>query len=137
MKVTDAVIQDLLPLYLANEASADTRALVEEYLKAHPELAARAASAELPELPRLGLPARGERAALRHTQRMLRGRSFAMGFGLAFTLLPLSFGKFGERGLHWIFWPDYAGFAVLSLLVGAFCWLQYFRLDRKLRPKGF
>ena len=40
MEVTKDVILDLLPLYSADEASADTRALVEEYLAAHPELAA-------------------------------------------------------------------------------------------------
>ena len=137
MKITDAVIQDLLPLYLANEASPDTRSLVDEYLRTHPEMAARAAKVELPDLPRLSMPAQGERDALRHTQRMLRGRSFALGFALAFTLLPLSFGNFDERGIHMIFWPDHAGFAMVSLVVGALCWFQYFRLDRRLRPKGF
>jgi hypothetical protein len=39
MKVTRDVILDLLPLYLAEEASADTKALVREYLEGDPELA--------------------------------------------------------------------------------------------------
>ena len=39
MKVTRDVILDLLPMYLADEASEDTRALVREYLEADPELA--------------------------------------------------------------------------------------------------
>jgi hypothetical protein len=39
MKVTKNVILDLLPLYLANEVSADTRALVENYLETDTELA--------------------------------------------------------------------------------------------------
>ena len=39
MKITRNVILDLLPLYAANEVSADTRALVEKYLKTDPELA--------------------------------------------------------------------------------------------------
>jgi anti-sigma factor RsiW len=39
MKVTRDVILDLLPLYLAEEASADTKALVRKYLDADPELA--------------------------------------------------------------------------------------------------
>lgn len=136
MKVTEAVIEDLLPLYLANEVSADTRALVDEYLKTHPEMAKRAAEQE-PELPRVGMPVEGERLVLRRTQRMLRLRSFALGFALAFTLTPLSFGDFDERGLHWIFWPDQAEFAVASLILGAICWVQYLRLDRQLRPRGF
>ena len=54
MNVTDNVIRDLLPVYLAGEASADTRTLVEEYLKEHPALAAEAkqgAAWSLPEVP--------------------------------------------------------------------------------------
>ena len=39
MEITRNVILDLLPLYSANEVSADTRALVEEYLETDPELA--------------------------------------------------------------------------------------------------
>ena len=39
MKVTRDVILDLLPLYLADEASADTRILVDEYLERDAKLA--------------------------------------------------------------------------------------------------
>jgi len=39
MEITRNVILDLLPLYSANEVSADTRTLVEKYLETDPELA--------------------------------------------------------------------------------------------------
>ncbi|MCK4823544.1 hypothetical protein KA005_47775 [bacterium] len=39
MEITRNVIIDLLPLYQANEVSADTRALIEEYLETDKELA--------------------------------------------------------------------------------------------------
>jgi anti-sigma factor RsiW len=39
MEVTRNVIMDLLPLYLADEASPDTRALVAKHLESDPELA--------------------------------------------------------------------------------------------------
>jgi hypothetical protein len=39
MEITSDVILDLLPLYLAGEASPDTSALVEKYLETDPELA--------------------------------------------------------------------------------------------------
>lgn len=52
MEITRNVIEDMLPLYLADEASADTRALVEEYLKTDPELAGMAKEAALMELPK-------------------------------------------------------------------------------------
>ena len=38
MKVTRDVILDLLPLYLGDEVSDDTRVLVEEFMKTDPEL---------------------------------------------------------------------------------------------------
>jgi hypothetical protein len=41
LKITQDVIQDLLPLYLANEVSDDTRALVETFLEDNPEFSAR------------------------------------------------------------------------------------------------
>jgi hypothetical protein len=39
MKITRNVILDLLPLYSADEVSADTRVLIDEYLETDPELA--------------------------------------------------------------------------------------------------
>ena len=39
MNVTHNVVTDLLPLYLAGEASDDTRVLVEAYLKQNPSFA--------------------------------------------------------------------------------------------------
>jgi len=51
MRVTRDVIQDLLPLYLADEVSGDTRTLVEEYLETDPEFAN-----ELRDLAETGFP---------------------------------------------------------------------------------
>jgi len=39
MNITRNVILDLLPLYVANEVSADTKALIEKYLETDSELA--------------------------------------------------------------------------------------------------
>jgi hypothetical protein len=53
MEVTRDVILDLLPLYLADEASTDTQALVKHYLEHDPDLAqlARQWRERLPEPP--------------------------------------------------------------------------------------
>ena len=64
MNISRDVVKDLIAVYLAGDASADTRALVESYLKTDPELArdveaARGAS--------LGLPRRAHR--LRRSRR--------------------------------------------------------------------
>lgn len=42
MKITRNVILDLLPMYLANEVSSETHALIEKYLETDPELAQQA-----------------------------------------------------------------------------------------------
>ena len=41
MKITREVVLDLLPVYLAGEASPDTRAVVEDFMKQDEELARR------------------------------------------------------------------------------------------------
>ena len=49
-EITRDVVLDLLPLYLADEVSADTRALVEKYLETDPELASIAEESAAMEL---------------------------------------------------------------------------------------
>jgi anti-sigma factor RsiW len=51
MEITRNVILDLLPLYLADEVSVDTRAIVEEYLETDPELAELAKQSAEMEFP--------------------------------------------------------------------------------------
>ena len=51
MEITKNVILDLLPLYLADEVSADTRTLVENYLETDKELADLAKQSAAVELP--------------------------------------------------------------------------------------
>ena len=82
MKVTRDVITDLLPLYLANEASADTRALVESFLQQNPEfsrLAKERAGQFLPtEIPSTLNP-ENEMKTLERTKRLLKIRSTLLG----------------------------------------------------------
>ena len=46
MEITRDVVKDLLTVYLADEASADTRRLIEAYLETDPALAADVARAK-------------------------------------------------------------------------------------------
>ncbi len=50
MKISRNVILDLLPLYIADEASPETRVLVDDYLETDPELANIAEKLSAPEL---------------------------------------------------------------------------------------
>lgn len=73
MEVTRKVIEDLLPLYVSNEASADTRVLVEGFLERDPELArlVREAAAELPKDIPIPLTREDEMEAYKEAKRLM------------------------------------------------------------------
>jgi hypothetical protein len=74
MEITRNVILDLLPMYLANEVSEDTRALVEKYLESDPELARvaeKTAALELQEDPPFPLTEEDKVKAYRKTRWMM------------------------------------------------------------------
>lgn len=72
--ITRDIIQDLLPIYLAGEASKDTAALVEQYLKTDPELAKLAEhpnTTGLTEIPVVLSKEAAMEAYLKATQQMI------------------------------------------------------------------
>jgi len=92
MEVTRSVILDLLPLYLANEVSAETRALVEEYLETDPELAKIAEQSAAMELAKdipVPLAKEDKMEAYRETKRLLQRRTLIWAGLIAFVLLSL------------------------------------------------
>ena len=138
MNVTRDVVKDLLTVYLAGEASADTRALVEDYLKSDAALAreveaARSGSLGLPSMPPPAPAA--EKQALDATRQLLKTRTSTLVVAVAFTLLPLTFVFSGSRitfflirdapviGLAW--------WAVAAVLWGCHIWVR-----RRLRVSG-
>jgi anti-sigma factor RsiW len=138
MNVTAEVIKNLLPLYVAGEASADTRALVEEFLRTDPQLAALAAALREEEgrMPQpAAVPPGAERAALATTRSLLRRRSYLLGFALMFTGLPLSF-VFDSSGLRFLLLHDAPMFAVVSWVVAAGLWAAFAHVARRLRVTG-
>lgn len=88
MNITKDIIADLYPLYAENECSADTRALVADYLARHPQEAEtlrRAATTSLPVLA--PSPAQlAETQSLREARRRVRRRAWWMGLALFFSL---------------------------------------------------
>jgi hypothetical protein len=119
MKITREVITDLLPAYLANEASSDTRALVELLVK----------------LPVNPLPQDHERETLIRTQNMLRWRTHWLTMAILFTFMPLS-SAFSSKGLTWIMIRDAPYAAQIFLILAVVSWIQFFRTRRKLRSSG-
>jgi hypothetical protein len=135
MNVTRDVIEDLLTVCLAGEASRDSHALVDEWLLTDPELARRAAEAGRGELPPVMLPEpTAEKRALSRTRRWLRGRMVLLGVAIYVTTLPLTvvFNSHGFRGLLIEDWSE--RIAVMTL--AAALWVAFIAVSRRLRASG-
>jgi hypothetical protein len=135
MNITRDVVQDLLTVYLSGEATADTRALVEEWLRADPDLARQADEARRVDLPPVTLPAPSvEQRAFARTKRGLRLRSIMLGVAIYVSTLPLTvtFNRHGFQGLMIQDWWE----RILLLAIAAGLWVVYFRMSRPLRRSG-
>lgn len=133
MNVTRDVVKDLLTPYLAGDASADTRRLVEQWLRSDPELSAEVEQARRDDLPAVGAPPPGiEKTALERTRRFLNRRAVALGAAIYFSTLPLSvtFGSDGFRGFLLEEWWSRA----VAIVAAVVCWGVYWRMRRPLAP---
>ena len=125
MNVTQDIINDLIPLYAANECSADTRALVEEYLQRNPQQAEELRRIMNTPGPGAVPPAKGlnEVRAFREARRRLRFRSSLMALAIFFSLAPLSFFSTGER--TWWLLRDAPASAAVYAALGVVFWVIY------------
>jgi ferric-dicitrate binding protein FerR (iron transport regulator) len=103
MNITKSVISDLFPLYAENECSAETRALVEDYLQRHPEDAKELKRVLSTPLPRTDSSDAkpGELAALRKARRVVRLQSWLLGLAIFLSLAPFSVMYTGGK-THWL-----------------------------------
>lgn len=125
MNVTREVILDLLPVYLAGEASAATVALVEEYLKQDPALAERVRQLAADTLGKIGpavLPPELELRSLRRTRVLIGWQKWLFGFGISFTAVTFTATSPPAR----------AGLALVAIA----CWIAYYSLRRRLRTRS-
>ena len=138
MNVTREIVKDLLPLYVSGEASPDSRALVESFLRGDPELSRLAdalRAGELPPLSKASVPPDAGRAALEKTKGLLRRRTWLLALSLFFTGLPISF-VFDSNGLRFPLLRDAPVFASASLVVAVALWIAYGATTRRLRVTG-
>jgi anti-sigma factor RsiW len=139
MNVSREVILDLLPLYVAGEASPASRALVEEYLRGDEELARRirvlGAEGFAP-MAASDLPPELELRSLRRTRRLLGVQRWLFGFGITFIALSLSTTFSFRDGrlvdVH-LFLRDYPLTLAILLVLGLGCWIAYYAIRRRLR----
>jgi hypothetical protein len=136
MNVTKNVIADLLPLYEAGECSADSRALVEQYLKEHPEMRAGTPVDAMLKAETAPRPEREQRAALERTRSLLRWRTLLFALAIGSNLTAFSFTFSSGEGITWIMWRDAPAMGFILLGIAAVSWLAYFRVLKKLQVSG-
>ena len=138
MNVTRDVVKDLLTVYLAGEATPDTRALVEDYLRTD---AALAREVEAARGGTLGLPApppsapAAEKQALDATRQLLKARTSTLVVAAVFTLLPLAF-VFEESRLIFVVLRDAPVIALAWWATAAVMWICHVVVRRRLRVSG-
>ena len=138
MNVTREIVKDLLPLYVSGEASPDSRALVESFLRGDPELARLADALRAEELAparEASVPPGAGRAALLRTKALLRRRTWLLALALFFTGLPLSF-VFGDSGLRFLLIRDAPVLGSASLAAAAALWIAFGITARRLSVSG-
>jgi hypothetical protein len=139
MNVTREVILDLIPVYLAGEASPATRLLIDEYLRQDPELAQHVrtlAADNLANIKQSPLSSDIELRSLRRARALIGWQKWLFGLGITFTALSLS-NEFSFEGgrlreFHFLIrdYPAQFGtFAALALI----CWISYFAIRQRLR----
>ena len=139
MNIPPDVITDLLPLYLAGEASAGTRALLERYLREHPDFAKEVREQVERSTALLTVPGGSrapafdhEKATLERVRRFNRYRSWVLALSLALTMLPLSFAFVSNR-VTWMMLRDNPREAMFLWLAALGCWALYYAMGRRLR----
>jgi hypothetical protein len=126
MNITKNIINDLIPLYFANECSADTRALVEEYLQQNPEQGDELRRIINTPVPGTVPPAKNldEVRAFRQARRRLRRRSWLMALAIFFSLAPFSSFS-ADDGRSWWFLRDAPRAALVYAAIGVGFWILY------------
>jgi len=142
MKVTRDVVKDLLPAYFSEEASPDTRSLVDEYFREDPafERGARSSVRTLQALGEIGttpLDSATEKMALKSAKTVLRKQKIWLALASTFTLNAISLGFSFEIGdghfrVHWLTLPGQRELVAVILLVSAAFWILYFRTSRRV-----
>jgi hypothetical protein len=141
MKVTREVVLDLLPLYLAGEASPDTRALVEEYLRHDPGLAERVRDRDQTLLPQPGIapPPETELRSLMKTRRLLGRLRWTCALATTFTAIALalriSFTDGRPTAFRFLIF-DYPRPLGICLAIAATLWSLYFVMRRRAGGTG-
>ncbi|MBK8900892.1 MAG: zf-HC2 domain-containing protein [Anaerolineaceae bacterium] len=133
MNVSRDVIIDLLPLYLAGEASEDTRQLVEHFLADDPALAKLAEQAKVDnwngEIP-VPLQKEDEMKSFEKTKSLLFQQKLFLTLSVGTTLLFIAF-RFDENGVEWL-WINSPQLGWGIFMTAALFWTAFLNVNWQL-----
>jgi hypothetical protein len=139
MEITQDVIVDLLPVYFSGEASASTRALVDDFLARDPVFAERVRrewSQPLDPRATSQVAPDVELRSLHRTRRVLTLQRWLFALAMTLTALPLSvvisFSDGRLSQFHFLV-LDYPGVLLPILGAGIVSWIVYVYQRRRLR----
>lgn len=136
MNISRDIVKDLIPVYLTGDASADTQALVESYLRTDPELARDVTAARATSL---GLPATrvptAEKQTLDATRQLLKSRTSTLVVATLFTVLPLTFAFHGTT-ITFLLIRDAPVIGIAWWVTAAIMWIWHVRIRHRLRVSG-
>ncbi len=129
MKITRDIVTDLWPLYVSDEASPDSRALVDEFLAQEPAFARllRENDSEAALKPEpITLPSTLEARSLTRTRKALQGRSRLRLLAAAFTGLAI------VRAIEDAPWSRVSPQrSILTALAAVVLWVACYLIDRR------
>ena len=139
-EISRNVIRDLLPVYVAGEASRETRSLVEEFLAKDPELR-ELAEAEGSPLPQLALKVDSdelEKRALDRTCRLLSKMNVLMGVSLVLSTVPLIIRGFvyGSQSIPVGGLEPWIVAMTIAVAGASIGWGLFFRICQRLQVTG-
>jgi len=137
MIVDREVIIDLLPAYFSGEASAPTRALVEEYFRQDPdfERMARGANSPLESLKGLSakLDTEKEKLALERARMVVETRNSFLWLAITYTAMLLLF-RIHDHKIILIMWDRSPVLGMVFAALAVFFWLFFFYAKRHKGP---
>ncbi|HEX9254349.1 MAG TPA: hypothetical protein VF938_02345 [Candidatus Angelobacter sp.] len=137
MNLEREVIVDLLPAYFSGEASAATRALVEDYFRQNPdfEKSARSAGGALESLKAAPptLDPEKEKLTLERARMVVETRSTFLWMAILFSLMLLLF-RIHDHRIVWILWQGSPLRGIVFSATTVFLWLLYFHSRGRKDP---
>jgi len=122
VKITRDVVSDLWPVYEAGEASADTRALIDEFLAGDPEFASTLRGRFAMPGVAVPVPPGAETRALKRTRDLVRGNAWLRAIRLvALVMTALTI----KRVIESTSWTTSPGVAIGDAIITLAAWSIY------------